>query len=347
MSDSTLRQKVAGYFDEVFFLLTPDLSRELHISPTYERVFGYPVSAGVRDTWFERVHPEDRPVLAAFMNAFPALEPGGEVELPRYRVRRADGQFRHAKCRMFPIMDDTGEMVAVGGILVDETEARLAEAALQESKRELQRMAANIERVQEEERRVTAQFVHDQLGQSLALAKLRLDAFLAAHNVPRTDPEAAKVLQAIQAAIDDSRRVAYDTSPPVLYDLGLIPALEAQGELLCSEHRLEFSIETVGSFESKSQNNVLVFRILRELMLNVIKHAAAKHLRLSVQVQPPTLFIQLIDDGRGFDMATHSPNYGLASVRQRLSYLGGELTLTSTPGQGTTAAISIPLGAFL
>jgi len=337
---------VADKFEEVFWLISADWRRPLYMSPAYERVFGYKIGELTPAAWLEAIDPEDRPNVQAYLEERAAQTSFAASSSPPHRFRRADGKVRNVRFRAYPVTDEAGVVVAFAGITSDETDRILTEESLQRSRAELQNVAASIERAQEDERRRTAQFVHDELGQSLALAKLKLEAFLAEKRIARDDKDVIKLLVAFQNAIDASRRVAYEMSPPVLHELGLIAALEAEGELLCAEYGVDFSVVAGIDPLPEFKDNVLVYRSVRELIMNVIKHASAKHLKLTIEGSHKLLTINLTDDGLGFDEATHKAKYGLASVRQRLSYLGGELHLSSQLGVGTSAEIRIPLGEF-
>lgn len=230
------------------------------------------------------------------------------------------------------------------------------ELRVQERTAQLRAMAFELSKTEERERQAIARDLHDSLGQTLAIAKIRLDAL----RLTIDDAETNRSLSAIVQLIDQSNRsvrsLAAQLSPSVLYDLGLVPALEwlAEEKLRDFGLRCRISADTLPQPLDAALSSIM-FRAVQELMVNVVKHAdAAAPVDISVSVVPADdweagnlLEIIVRDSGKGFDPNTAKPTrhsgFGLMSVRERLAHVGGTVDIDSAPGRGTTVTLIAPL----
>jgi signal transduction histidine kinase len=150
--------------------------------------------------------------------------------------------------------------------------------------------------------------------------------------------------------IKSTRSLTFEISPPILYELGLEAALEWFGEHLQEQHGL--IVEVSKSPEPKpldNENRVLIFKVVRELMLNSVKHGQARNLRVALGREEHNLVIEVGDDGVGFTPPAtgvemkKAGGFGLFSIKERLQHLGGSLQVESAPGRGTRISLVIPL----
>jgi PAS domain S-box-containing protein len=235
---------------------------------------------------------------------------------------------------------------SVFAFLSDVTERREAERAIQAYQGQLQRMAFDAAVTEERERRRIAIELHDGIGQDLAMAKMKLSAMQS--SLP---PEASGVvgvaLSLIENAIDHSRTLVFDLSPPLLYDLGLEAALEWLAEDLEKRHGMKIHVDDDGAPKPLDDAaKGVVFRGVRELLMNVLKHAHTREASVTLRRTGDRCVVEVRDRGAGFHpMATErsSGGFGLLSVREQISRLGGTLTVSSAPGEGTRVGIDLPL----
>jgi two-component system sensor histidine kinase DegS len=140
-----------------------------------------------------------------------------------------------------------------------------------------------------------------------------------------------------------------DLSPTVLYKLGFVAGLRYEGETICRKVGLKFIFFDSGSQISLDDNKeILVFRCVQELMRNVVKHAKATEMRLSIRMVGNLVEIALYDNGIGFDPSAHKaqithPGFGLFSVQERISGIKGNVEIESKIGVGTRIALVLPL----
>jgi len=156
----------------------------------------------------------------------------------------------------------------------------------------------------------------------------------------------------LDRAVHSTRNLTFELSLPILYEMGLQEAVEWLAEEFQKQHGLQVAVQRSPHPVSLAEGaRVLLFRLVRELLTNVVKHARASRARIVFRRTKNLLYIQIEDDGVGFDAAPNAAfahgtvGFGLFSVRERLSHLGGRLTVDSAPGRGTRITISLPFKA--
>lgn len=244
------------------------------------------------------------------------------------------------------VHDAAGALFCTIGITQDISARKQLEAERSEYQAQLNSLASELSLTQERERRTIAYEIHDHVVQNMSLGKIMLS------NCIRT--ETYDKLQQVCTILDESirqmRSLIFDLSPHMLYDMGLIAALEALGERLGREHAFEFNV--LDNYPSPSLDETIligVYQCMRELLLNIVKHAQAANVTLSAETDDRFLRIFLEDDGVGFDTdcsarrAHQQHSIGLFSVRQRMKHLGGSCEIESSQGRGTRVEIQAPL----
>ncbi|HOF87449.1 MAG TPA: PAS domain S-box protein, partial [Armatimonadota bacterium] len=231
-------------------------------------------------------------------------------------------------------------------VFYDITARKLAEEQVREYQRELLGLASELSQAEERERRRIAADLHDSIIQNLALLQIMLGG-LRAQVAPALREAVDEARALLASSIQSARTLTFELSPPVLYELGLIAALEWLGEQIQQRHGLRVAVGVAGHFRLVSDDHrALLFSIVRELLMNAVKHARASQVTISAEAQAGTITVAVTDDGVGFDPAAveeQRSGYGLFSIRERLRHFGGTLTITSRPGAGTRVELAAPL----
>ena len=228
---------------------------------------------------------------------------------------------------------------------------QLAGDEIQDYQRQLRRLSSELSLAEARERREIASDLHDHVGQALALVAQKVSVMQGNAIFSGMDGEFSEILTLLDQTIRYTRDLTVEISPPVLYDLGLTAAIEWQARRAREMYDLVVTFSESGAPREISEHvKVFAFKAVQELVRNVARHAHATRATIELNWRPHDFEIVVEDDGRGFDARDAeegaSPNscFGLFSIRERLSYLGGTLDLASAPGRGTRVSMVSPLG---
>lgn len=241
---------------------------------------------------------------------------------------------------IFPFYDEQGTTTGVCGIATDVTELKKAQD-------QLRRLSGSIMANQEKERAALARELHDEVGQ--VLTALRLDSVWMLKRLKETDPEAAKrastLCELIDKTIDEVRGMALRLRPSVLDDLGLIPALE----WYTADLEKRTGIPCILRHDNVPKVDDIVataaYRIAQEALTNVVRHASATHVEVTLQAREGSLTLTVVDNGRGFKAPElkEPEGLGVAGMRERATLAGGTLEIQSQPGKGTQVCCRLPI----
>ena len=234
---------------------------------------------------------------------------------------------------------------------VDITERNKAEKELRENQAKLKGMASRILHAEDNERRRIAIGLHDNICQQLVLTKFALESSVDLISNSDASSLVNTACGAIGEAIEKADSLTFALSNPVLRELGFVAALQKYlDEEIQQKHGLAYD------FEGDEQSGVLpddikncLFRVSRELLTNIVKHARARTIRVSVRRSRGRVRLSIQDDGVGFQDAkagskiSATSGFGLFSVREQLEHLGGRFEIESGSGRGTTATAVVPL----
>lgn len=264
---------------------------------------------------------------------------------------RADGSILPADVSLSFLRFREAEYLVV--FITDVTERRRSLAALQESEARLQVLAeqlrelsAHLETVREEEKARIAREVHDELGQMLTVLKLETSMCELAY--ADLDPGLRDRLNSMKRLIAQLfqlvRDVATALRPPIL-DAGIASAIEWQARRFEARTQIPCLVQVPDNLPSLPDATAIgLFRILQESLTNVMRHAEAHTVELNLTLSDDVLCMSIADDGKGFDQRAERPvSFGLVGMRERVLIMGGQLHLDTSPGEGTTLRIHIPL----
>ena len=217
-----------------------------------------------------------------------------------------------------------------------------AEDALRASQKTLSALTDELSLTEERERRRIALALHDQVVQKLALGKLKLDQALKKGLIPG-DPSVVDLQGILDSAMHDLRDLSTDLSPPLLYEIGLRSAIANFGERLAGEHGFRLFISGDEALEMRDDMRVTLFQMARELLINMVKHARASTATILITTENGSVCLEVLDDGSGFDLPSCKEGFGLAYIRQRVTFLGGTMKIFTAPGMGASVVIKIPV----
>ncbi len=243
--------------------------------------------------------------------------------------------------------DDSWEGVTgYQGILRDISEQKKYIHQIIESQRELRNLTAHIESLREKERTDISREIHDVLGQSLTA--LRIDLSWLKKRISKDDVEQVDKIEIMDNLINEIiitvRRLSASLRPGILDDLGLSAAIEWQIDEFRKRTGYRCSVETDELVDLSEEKAVACFRILQESLNNVVKHAGATSVNVSLKRKCGVVEMVISDNGKGIsvDGKGKKGSYGIIGMRERVQSLKGNLTVDGEPGSGTVVTVQIP-----
>jgi PAS domain S-box-containing protein len=291
------------------------------------------------------VHPDDIALLTG------SLESGTLVP-PTVTVRwiHPDGRLVVAEHRRMAVYDADGRIVAVEGIARDITVLVENQRRLRESEEQLRQLAARLQGGREDERAQVARELHDELGQTLTALKLEIGRMIAALTDERLTPTVVDRLQSLMGLSDIGlatvKRIATNLRPPTLDHLGLAEAIhwEALTFKARTGIRCHVRVHRQHSALTAAQQTAL-FRIFQEALTNIVRHAQASAVTVSLVERGRRFELRISDNGRGItELQAADPRaLGLLGMRERAALVGGDFRITGRAGKGTLATVTVPV----
>lgn len=283
-----------------------------------------------------------------------------ERKLYEIRFQQFADNLSHVRTRFLVLVALNLFLVTLGGIFLTQEARRRRHEAVQAEQRnvqlaqavnerttELTGLSHHLQQLQEEEKAKIAREIHDELGGTLAAAKIDLQ--LASDKLAPDEPQRARLAR-IMAAIDETiqvkRRIIEDLRPTLLDNLGIGAALKWQ----CSQFTKRWGTPCRVELQDDSLRmspvySITFYRVVQEALTNITKYAKAKNVAVSLLRDGPQWALRIADDGVGIDVShRHNPTaHGLLSMRERARALGGEFSIRGQPGRGTVIEVRVPV----
>jgi len=331
---------------EAIVLLLDTRGRIVLYNQYMERLSGRTLAEVRERDWFETFVPERDRARARWL--FEQTLSGRTIRGNVYPLIMQNGELRQVEWFEGVLEDASRSLLCIGLDVTERTEAEEARFAYEEKLRSL---TAELIASEERERKELATVLHDEIGQTLALARIQLGALADAAPVSLKAPISA-INELVRQAVQSSRTLMAELGATVLHELGLEAALAALVEESRRRHGIDFSfLDDRQAKPIAALTRATLYRSARELMVNVIKHSGAKRAEVAVRREESTILVRVRDEGRGFTVpsegfhASKEGGFGLFSIQERLGRLGGALSVTSSPGSGTSVVLEAPLAA--
>jgi signal transduction histidine kinase len=227
-------------------------------------------------------------------------------------------------------------------------------ALLSESRRmqrQLRQLSHGVLHAQEQERKRISRELHDEIAQSVLGINLHLEMLsrAASREPAAVKKEIARTRRLLEDFVEVVHRFSRELRPPVLDDLGLVPALKSHAKDFARQTGIEVELTAPSTPDGlDGDKRAVLFRVAQEALTNVAKHAHAKHVTLSVREEAGVVCMDVANDGRAFDVArslavTKRRRLGVVGMRERVEMVGGTFAIESAPGIGTRVSARIPL----
>jgi PAS domain S-box-containing protein len=321
-------------------------TNQLYWSDEIYHIFGLSALqfSATYDAFLDSVHPEDRESVKKAVNE--ALYEKKPFSID-HRIVLPDGSVRTVQELAEVMFNESGKPVRMLGIVLDITDRKKAEDDLKDSYEQLRNLSEHLQSIREEERTNIAREIHDELGQ--ALTALKIDISMIGNKLyPDHKPlveKTASMMERIDDTIQTVKKICTELRPTVLDHFGLSAAIEWQAE----DFQKRTGINCEVSFHPEDivldqDISIVLFRIFQEALTNIMRHADATEVKASLKAKDGMITLEVIDNGKGIteEEITNSNSFGLLGIRERVNFLGGNVTISGISNKGTAIKVNIP-----
>ncbi|MHB1544055.1 MAG: PAS domain-containing sensor histidine kinase [Gammaproteobacteria bacterium] len=309
-----------------------------YVSPSHLAILGLEAEAVMNRHPASLIHPSDLERLGDW-RSYPLSE---------FRLRTAGGDWKWVQGYRYLIRWE-GRDYSVG-IARDVTALRSMQQTVVEYAERLKILSRKLLETQENERRHLARELHDEVGQTLTAAKLGLHAMADLFQLSRREKLYGELVASLDRVLTQIRTLSLNLHPSLLDDLGLVAAIRGLGTRMATLSGLRLSLNLP---ESDPRFPPLVeitsYRVIQEALNNIARHAGALRIEITLSIDKDCLKLRIQDDGRGFDLEAMrrrvqaGSSLGLLGMEERVQLAGGQFSLQSEPGQGTSIEIQFTL----
>jgi PAS domain S-box-containing protein len=327
-----------------------------YISPVVKKTLGYYPDELVGKKHFYDLHPEKgrEAFKEGAFKVFQRKEPFKDLE---NIMQDSRGRQKWVSTIGIPVFNPDGSLKGYKGSDRSinerkemEKKAKRKANEIKRNQKKLKRLNAMLVEAEEKEQARLAEFLHDGLGQILAITNIRLTTLL---NNKKLTPDIEKTIResskSLNEAIHQCRVETYELNPPILKEYGLIPALKWKIRQIEENNLITMTLETDSEdLMLKHPASILLYRIIGELINNALKHAKPVNIKIKIVNNEKRIFFSVIDDGIGFEYKANqtilkNQSFGLFSINERVRSIGGKLKIVTSPGKGTNVTVIFPV----
>lgn len=261
---------------------------------------------------------------------------------------RKDGKSFDVHLSANLVKDKFGNPICKMACFYDISDQKRTEAELKKSQEELRSLGSHLQNLREQERKLMAHKIHDELGQELTV--LKMDLSFLKEKLPRDQKNlldlTKSMMKTINKTIRTVRRISTELRPSLLDDVGLIPAIEWYVKEFQKRTRIKCEFFTDNrDINPDIKKSTVLYRVLQEALTNVVRHAAATKIKVSLSTKPDKLILKIRDNGKGItqNQISSSKSFGILGIWESLFSLRGKMEIKGIPDKSTTVKVSLPL----
>jgi len=291
------------------------------------------------------IHPEDLQYYKSTLEQ--SLKNGEDYDI-EVRIIRQDGQLLWIHEVAEAVMDESGRVVRVIGTIQDITDSKLKSDDIRLSRQRLRNLTTQLYAARESERALVAREIHDELGQ--LLTRLKMDLSWLVNRIPshwiKLPKRIESMIVLVDSTIDFVRKLASSLRPALLDKVGLEAAIEwyIQEFVGHADYKYTLDLKTHGHRPDKERDTA-IFRIFQEAITNIVRHAEADQIRMSLYQLDSKLMLTVADNGTGIkeDVLQSPDSIGLIGMRERAGEFGGHVQIEPINTGGTQVTVTMPV----
>ncbi|WP_375241324.1 PAS domain S-box protein, partial [Polaribacter sp.] len=317
-----------------------------YISPSIENILGYKQEEFIGRKVYDIVHPED---LKSLKNTFFNISKEVKSHAFPFRALHKKGHYIWLEFLSTPVYngDDINYFVTSAR---DITQTMVANENIQEYQKSLKRLTTEITLIEEKQKKEIASNIHDHLSQSLVISKMKIKELKRNKEYEKLIKDLDFIENHITDALDNSRKITFELSPPVLYQLGIVDALFWLFEYIEKTYEIKSDIyTTLDTVKMDDTKSILLYRSIQEVVNNAVKYSKASFFTLNIDENSNYISFIFKDNGNGFDTKklknnhnTNGSGFGLFTVKERIENIRGKFNISSEISNGTTVVFNIP-----
>ena len=332
---------------QVIILILDAEGHIVEFNPYMEAISGYTLDEVRGRNWFDIFIPQrerDR-IRKLFAQSVGGVQARGNINA----IVTKDGRERDVEWYVEILADPEGNFAGVLAVGVDITERLVADKKLLSYQARLKHLTSELTLSEERERRRIAELLHDDVTQNLVFCNMKLEMLTSKSQEPSQTEVLEDIIQVIKQSMAQVRTLTYELSSPILKEMGFEAAVRAWlRDQVQEKYDIQTRFREDGQAKPIEENlKAILFRSVRELLANAVKHGHPSMIEVSINRQNGMLCIDVRDNGSGCDPSalgdTHAKGFGLFSIRERLDQYGGILTLDSRIGRGCKASLRAPI----
>jgi PAS domain S-box-containing protein len=297
------------------------------------------------------IHPDDTPRVLKKWSASIAV---GETYEDEMRLRGTDGKYRWFLVRTAPVRDEGGKVIKWYGVSTDIDDLKSAEERIRTTSEQLRAFSTRLQYAKEEEDIRIAREIHDEMGSGLASLRWELEeldkSISEAEDWSQREAVRTKIdgmIRLTDVTISTMRRIAAELRPSILDDLGLVEAIEWQTQQFQARTGIDSRCDcALENLDFDPEQSTAIFRIFQETLTNVLRHAKATAIEVSMREENGEFVLTISDNGRGIREHEKSGrrSLGILGMRERALLIGADFEITGIEGEGTKITLRMPIG---
>lgn len=320
------------------------VTNKVIISDAYEKKFGYKITSNMTpaEAWVNHIHPDDKEAL--LRDYIRVLRSDAIVWKYSYRFLRADNSVANVLSNRIILRNSDGRAYRILGSMRDISKQKVLEEKLeQEIKLKEKQISEATQDAKETERSDIGKELHDNVNQLLGASKLYLD--MAKQGGEHSEMYLSRSSEYTLTAIEAIRKLSKGLTTDTIKNLGLCESIESLALNTMEVNPVKISC-ALKSFKEQSVNDKFklnIFRIVQEQLNNILKHAKAKRVAISLSQNKKSVILSISDNGVGFDTTQRSKGIGMENIKSRAAYYNGTSFFVSQPGQGCVLTVTFPV----